>query len=135
MRKCSATTKEGKQCGMMPMKGEQFCVTHSPTEKGKQGRLLQAKHHTKYDKSGNLTLTGMLVDLRGAKRRLLKDPKTSQIQKARTLMLLDTGIMRLQKLIEGQKLKKPEKKKRIPTGTALIVLENGKIVRKSVNSL
>lgn len=114
---------------MMPMKGEQFCVTHSPTEKGKQGRLLQAKHHTKYDKSGNLTLTGMLVDLKGAKRRLKADPKTTELQKARVLMQLDTGIMRLQKLIDGQKPKKPEKKKTIKTGTALIVLKEGKIVR------
>jgi len=129
--RCSATTKEGKQCGMMPMKGEQFCVTHSPTEKGKQGRLLQARNHTKYDKDGNLTLTGMLVDLRGAKRRLKADPKTTEIQKAKTLMLLDTGILRIQKLIEGQKLKKkPKKKKRIQTGSALISLKNGKITRR-----
>ena len=133
--RCLSKNKEGNPCEMMPMSGERFCVTHSPTEKGRQGRLLQAKHHTKYDKSGNLTLQGMLVDLRGAKRRLLKDPKSSQIQKARTLMLLDTGIMRLQRLIEKSKPKKPEKKKTIKTGTALIVLKEGKIVRKVVNSL
>lgn len=130
--KCSAITKEGKQCDMIPMKGEQFCVTHSPTEKGKQGRLLQARNHTKYDKDGNLTLQGMLVDLRGAKRRLLKDPKTTELQKARVLMQLDTGILRLQKLIEGRKSKKPEKKKTIQTGSALISLKDGKIVRKVV---
>ena len=128
--KCSATTKEGNSCGMMPMSGERFCVTHSPTEKGRQGRLLQIRNKTKYDKSGNLTLQGFLVDLRGAKRRLKADPNTSEIQKARTLMLLDTGIMRLQKKIEEQKPKKrPERKKRVKTGIALIRLEKGKIVR------
>lgn len=127
--KCSAITQEGSRCGMIPLKGEQFCVTHSPTEKGKRGRLLQAKNHTKYDKSGNLTLTGMLVDLKGAKRRLKADPKTTEIQKARTLMQLNVGIMRLQKKIEEQKPKEPEKKRRVKTGIALIRLEKGKIVR------
>lgn len=130
--KCSAKNKEGNPCDMIPMKGEQFCVTHSNSEKGKQGRLLQARNHTKYDKAGNLTLTGMLVDLRGAKRRLKRDPKTTELQKARVLMQLDTGILKLQKLIEGQKPKKPEKKKTIKTGSALIRLENGKITRKVV---
>jgi len=131
--RCSAKNKEGNPCDMIPMKGEQFCVTHSPTEKGKQGRLLQARNHTKYDKSGNLTLQGMLVDLRGAKRRLKRDPKTTELQKARVLMQLDTGILKLQRLIEGQKpKKKPEKKKTIRTGSALISLKDGKIIRKVV---
>ena len=127
--KCSATNREGNRCGMTALKGEQLCIMHSDSEKARQGRLLQAKNHTKYDKSGNLTLQGMLVDLRGAKRRLRADPNTSELQKARTLMLLDTGIMRLQRLIEKSKPKEPEKKRRVKTGIALIRLEKGKIVR------
>ena len=57
----------------------------------------------------------------------MADPKTSEIQRAGTLKMLDVRILKLQQMMKKQK---PKKVKKFPSGTQLIRKVEGKIVKE-----
>ena len=125
--RCSATNKEGNPCDMAALKGEQFCIAHSDSERAKKSRMKRARSQGRFDKNGHLTLRGFLLDLKWARNRLMADPKTSELQRAGVLKMLDVRILKTQELIRKQK---SEIKRKIPSGTVLIKQEEeGKIIR------
>ena len=50
MRQCKALTHACQPCGMYPLKGEDYCLQHSDSEKAYQGRILS---HYKRGQSGH----------------------------------------------------------------------------------
>jgi len=125
--RCSATNKEGNPCEMSALKGEQYCLSHSNSERAKKGRQYRARDQGRFDKDGHLTLRGFLLDLKWARRQLMADPKTGEIQRAGTLKMLDVRILKLQEMM---KKSKPKKVKKLLTGTQLIRKVEGKIVKE-----
>ena len=124
---CSAKNKEGNPCEMSALKGEQFCISHSNSERARKSKLRQAKNCGRFDKNGHLTLRGFWLDLKWAREKLMTDTKTTMLQKAGTLKMLDVRILKLQQMMKKQK---PKKVKKLPSGTQLIRKVEGKIVKE-----
>lgn len=112
---------------MSALKGEQFCLSHSNSERAKESRVKRATDQCRFDKNGNLTLRGMWLDLKWSRKKLMRDPKTGEIQRAGTLKMLDVRILKLQQMMKKQK---PKKVKKLPSGTQLIRKVEGKIVKE-----
>ncbi len=125
--RCLSKNKEGNPCEMSALKGEQFCLAHSDSERAKKGRVKKATDQCRFDKNSNLTLRGMWLDLKWSRKKLMRDTKTSEIQRAGTLKMLVVRILKLQQMMKKQK---PKKVKRLPSGTQLIRKVEGKIVRE-----
>jgi len=125
--RCSAINKEGNPCEMSALKGEERCLSHSNSERAKKSRQVRARDQGRFDKDGHLTLRGFLLDLKWARRQLMADPKTGEIQRAGTLKMLDVRILKLQQMMKKQK---PKKVKKLPSGTQLIRREGEKIIKE-----
>jgi len=125
--RCLSTNKKGNPCEMSALKGEQFCLSHSNSERAKKSRVKKATDQKRFDKNGNLTIRGFWLDLKWARKRLMRDPETSEIQRAGTLKMLDVRILKLQQMMKKQK---PKKVKKLPSGIQLIRKVEGKIVKE-----
>ena len=125
--RCLSKNKNGNPCEMSALKGEQFCLSHSNSERAKQSRVKRATDQCRFDKNGNLTLRGMWLDLKWSRKKLMRDPRTSEIQRAGTLKMLDVRILKLQQMMKKQK---PKKVKKLPSGTQLIRREGEKIIKE-----
>jgi hypothetical protein len=125
--RCLSKNKEGNPCEMSALKGEQFCLSHSNSERAKKSRVKKAIDQCRFDKNGHLTIRGFWLDLKWARRQLMADPKTGEIQRAGTLKMLDVRILKLQEMM---KKSKPKKVKKLLTGTQLIRKVEGKIVKE-----
>ena len=131
--RCLSKNKDGNPCEMSALKGEQYCLSHSNSERAKKSRVKRATDQNRFDKDGNLTIRGFWLDLQWARKKLMRDPKTTPLQKAGVLKMLDTRILKLQEMMRKREPKRVEK---LLTGTQLIQREkSGKIIRKKVGTL
>ncbi len=129
--RCLSKNKQGNPCEMSALKGEQYCLVHSNSERAKNLRVKRATDQHRFDENGYLTIRGFWLDLKLARRRLMADPRTSEVQRAGILERLDIRILRLQGMMEREK-RKSKKLQKLLTGTQLIQMEKGKIIRKKV---
>lgn len=116
MRHCRSRNLKGAPCGCWPLKNEDFCLSHSDSKqaeefKRKRDEIRRRNRRLMYDENGHMTQYYFFRSLLNTKKKLIKCKKTSVNIKAKTIMMLDKGLLKIQKRILEEEMEKKRREK------------------------